>query len=83
MSKQIKTMAKNPVFLKDQFIKDVAKKGEEINEEIIAGKCKVTSATVRNWADPTQGSVPSLSKGRILSEIIGITLDEFVKTYIR
>lgn len=58
-------------------------KREHISLERIADVCGVTVNTVKNWADPTMGGIPSVTKARKLADLLGERLDDFEKKYIK
>ena len=59
------------------------RKKESISIEKIAATCDVSVQTVKNWADPTMGGIPSVTKARKLAELLGELLDAFEKDFIK
>lgn len=71
-------------FLLDKYRNEFEqKKREQISVEKIAATCDVSVQTVKNWADPTMGGIPSVTKARKLADMLGERLDDFEKDFIK
>ena len=83
-TKLINQMKKQEHFLKNKFLEFCNKKypNDTTNDNILAGECEVSEATIRNWADPTLSSTPKLIHCRVLCKLADIDYNQFISEFI-